>query len=237
MEQYEDRHWWFIGRRRIVKSILDRFFKENRSSRILEIGCGTGGNLALLSSYGQLTAVELNDDAIASATQRNVCPVLKGCLPEPLPITGNFDLICMLDVLEHIDKDTDSLAKVTTHMQSDGLLLITVPAYMFLWSSHDDIHHHKRRYTKSQLEKLIGNSGLKVVYSTYFNTLLFPLAYAAKLMNGLGGRNRSLGVALPSAPVNRVLLRIFQLEIPLLKQVSLPFGVSVLIIARKTSTV
>lgn len=235
MGLHEDNHWWFAGRRKILESVLDKFYKYTTDGNILEVGCGTGGNLALLSKYGRLTAVELNDEAIAAAANRNICPVRKGSLPDNLPINDQFDLICLLDVLEHIENDAQSLNKLASRLNADGMLLITVPAYQFLWSAHDDIHHHKRRYTRKQLEGLILNSGLTIRYSTYFNTLLFPIAYSLRLINNLANKNWASGVNMPSPAVNWILQHIFQLEIPLLKRMSLPFGVSILVIAKKAA--
>jgi len=233
MSLLEDKHWWFVGRRKIIKSVLDKFYKKPASNKILEIGCGTGGNLPLLSKYGALTAIELCDEAIAIAAKKNICPVHKGSLPDNLQLVDKFDLICMLDVLEHIEDDSGALNNVASQLNFNGMLLITVPAYMFLWSAHDEIHHHHRRYTRKRLEDIIVKSGLKIKYSTYFNTLLFPIVYSVRLVGKLVNKNQASDANMPSPIVNQLLQYIVQLENLILKLITLPFGVSILVIAEK----
>jgi len=113
------------------------------------------------------------------------------------------------------------------------MLLITVPAYNFLWSAHDEMHHHKRRYTRKQLKELILKNGLTIKYSTYFNTLLFPIVYSVRLVGKLINKIQPPDVNTPSPVINWILQHFFQLEIPLLNMTTLPFGVSILVIAEK----
>ncbi|MFZ2171919.1 MAG: class I SAM-dependent methyltransferase, partial [Methylococcaceae bacterium] len=201
----------------------------------LEIGCGTGGNLSLLSKYGVLTGIELYDEAIEIASKRNICPIRKGSLPDNLQLSDKFDLICMLDVLEHIEDDSGALNSLAPQLSSNGMLLITVPAYMFLWSAHDEIHHHQRRYTRKKLEDIIVKSGLKIKYSSYFNTLLFPLVYSVRLAGKLANKTQASDVNMPTPIVNLILQSIFQLEELILRLIILPFGVSILVLAEKQS--
>ncbi|MGR9086428.1 MAG: methyltransferase domain-containing protein [Gammaproteobacteria bacterium] len=233
MALYEDTHWWFAGRRMIIQSILDKYHDKGPDSQTLEVGCGTGGNLALLSAYGRLTAVELDDGARKTAAERNLCRVHPGSLPDKLPPDGQFDLICMLDVLEHVEQDAESIRRLAARLNPGGLLLITVPAFMFLWSTHDELHHHKRRYTLSQLENLVLAHDLTIQHATYFNTLLFPLVYSIRIVNKLFGKNWASGIRPPAPFVNRILRCIFRLEIPLLDRMRLPFGVSILVLGKK----
>jgi len=233
MSRHEDKHWWFAGRRKIIKSILDRFYEKTAFNKILEVGCGTGGNLALLSKYGTLVAIELDDEALEVSAKRNICPIHKGSLPDQLQLTDKFDLICMLDVLEHIEDDLQSLHNIASRLNDNGMLLITVPAYNFLWSAHDEMHHHKRRYTRKQLKELILKNGLTIKYSTYFNTLLFPIVYSVRLVGKLINKIQPPDVNTPSPVINWILQHFFQLEIPLLNMTTLPFGVSILVIAEK----
>ena len=235
MSENEDKHWWFVGRRKIIESVLDKFYKKPASNKILEIGCGTGGNLSLLSKYGALTGIELYDEAIEIASKRNICPIYKGSLPDNLQLKDKFDLICMLDVLEHIEDDSRALNNLALLIDSNGMLLITVPAYMFLWSAHDEIHHHQRRYTLKKLEDIIVKSGLKIKYSAYFNTLLFPLIYSIRLAGKLVNKDQASDVNMPSPVVNLILQFIFQLEKHILRFVTLPFGVSILVLAERHS--
>jgi SAM-dependent methyltransferase len=230
----EDKHWWFVGRRKIIEAILDKFFKKSTDNNILEIGCGTGGNLALLCSYGKLAAVESFDEAIEIAIKKNICPVHKGSIPGNLILEDKFDLICMLDVLEHIEEDSAAANYAAAQLNPNGMLLMTVPAYMFLWSAHDEIHHHKRRYTRSELEAILIKNGLKIKYSSYFNTFLFPIVFLARLAGKLLNKEEASDVSMPSPLVNLTLQSIFQLEKFILKMTALPFGVSILVIAEKS---
>jgi SAM-dependent methyltransferase len=147
MYHNEDHHWWFVSRRKIVQKF--RGYVSDKDSRsILEVGCGSGGNLDLLSKYGDLRAVELDDYARDLANKRGICPIEKGFVPDGIPFTETFDLICMLDVLEHIDDDLRTLQEISKRLSPRGKLLITVPAYGFLWSAHDIDLAHKGRYRK-----------------------------------------------------------------------------------------
>ena len=169
-----DSHWWYVSRRAIIRKILAKSLKTSEHRKILEIGCGSGGNLQMLSEYGSLTAMEFDDENHRRASSRGICPVEKIKLEDNVAIRRHFDLICMLDVLEHINNDFAALQLVRQQLTEGGQLLITVPANKFLWTSADVVNHHYRRYTKKQLIDLIVSSRLTVEYASYFNTLLFP---------------------------------------------------------------
>jgi SAM-dependent methyltransferase len=169
----EDQHWWFVTRRMIIKKILDTFLQQSITPDILEAGCGTGGNLELLSSYGNIHAIEIDGVARDLANKRDICSVKTGSLPEDIPFTKYFNLICVLDVLERIDDDLAAMKAIVDKIKNNGKLLITVPAYMFMWGSHDITLHHKRRYTKKQLTSVVQAAGMEIIYATYFNTYLF----------------------------------------------------------------
>lgn len=234
MHLNEEAHWWFIARRLILKKILDRYYRNKKPKKVLEVGCGSGGNLTMLKEYGEIFAMELDDDARNIANNRNICNVKKGRLPEDIPFNDGFDLICMLDVLEHIDDDLAALSSVKEKLNQQGKLLITVPAYKFLWSAHDVACHHKRRYTRKQLINLVLKSGLKVQYTSYFNTILFPVIAAVRILNNIFGGSGSSAkndVNLPPTFVNKFLRIIFSAERLILPAMFFPFGVSVLIIA------
>lgn len=229
----EDIHWWFVARRSILQKVLDRYFRNHKPEKVLEIGCGSGGNLQMLDAYGNLFAMELDDEARSMANARNVCNVKKGELPDDIPFDDGFDLICMLDVIEHIDDDLSTLLSVRDKLNQKGTLLITVPAYKFLWNAHDVANHHKRRYTKKQLVDIVSKSGLNIKYSTYFNTILFPLIVAARVMSNVLGKNSGSDVNIPSKFANSLLKTVFSSERALLPAISFPFGVSILLIAEK----
>jgi len=236
MRLVEDRHWWFAGRRQIVAQVLRRL-SIKAAPTILELGCGTGGNLEMLASMGSVIGVELDPEAARVAQARAIAPILEGALPDRLPTDlGQFDLVMMLDVLEHIDDDVASLARVGTLLAENGCLVLAVPAFSFLWSNHDVVHHHRRRYTADLLGAVLTGAGLEPLRITYFNTLLFPLVAAARLAGRLlPERPTAAALRVPPRPVNALLQGVFSSEGRLLDHVDLPFGVSLLAVARRPS--
>lgn len=234
MHVSEDVHWWFVARRLILRKVLDRFYCKRGSGKVLELGCGSGGNLQMLKDCGSLCAIELDDNARNWANARNLCHVEKGTLPYDIPFSGKFDLICMLDVLEHIDDDLGTLQVVRDKLNENGILIVTVPAYQFLWSSHDVVNNHKRRYRRKQLIDIFRVAGLKVKYASYFNTILFPLVAACRLLNNLVGKQECSDIKLPSPHTNKILTWFFSSERFFLPHISFPFGVSILLVASKT---
>jgi len=229
----EDQHWWFVTRRMIIKRILDTLLQNSDIHDILEAGCGTGGNLELLSSYGNIYAIEINDEARDLANKRKICSVEPGSLPQNIPFKKDFNLICMLDVLEHIDDDLAAMKAIVDKIKKKGKLLITVPAYMFMWSSHDAALHHKRRYTKKQLTSVVQAAGLEIIYATYFNTYLFPLIALIRILKNLFGKKDGTDLKMPSKVMNNLLKNIFYSEIMFIPKMSLPFGISILVMAQK----
>ena len=230
----EDAHWWFVARRRILARVLDGL-ELPPDAAILEAGCGTGGNLAMLARHGRLRAFEIDDGARDVASKRGVTDVAAGALPEPIPFRGErFDLVAMLDVLEHVEDDRGALVNLRERLQPGGRLLLTVPAYPFLWSRHDEVNHHQRRYTRGPLVRLVREAGYDVRHASYFNTLLFPLVLGARTLNNLLGRDEGSDLAMPSPPVNKLLTEVFASERHLVPRAALPFGVSILLVAQRT---
>ena len=228
MAQVQDHHWWFAARRKILAAVIGRLRPPPRAE-ILEIGCGTGGNLAMLAGFGQLHAMEYDDVARGIAESLGVCPVLAGGLPEPVPFDeGRFDLVCLLDVLEHIADDEAALRRIGRLLKPSGRLLVTVPAYAWLWSGHDQAHHHHRRYTAEMLRQRAEAAGLTVSRPGYFNSLLFPLIAAIRILQKLTGRDGGSDAALPPRPINTLLAGLFGCERHIVPRALLPFGTSVM---------
>lgn len=233
MAELDQEHWWFLARRRILDRIITRVVRPVEKARILEVGCGTGHNLAMLGRFGKVEACELDPSARALASKRLGRKVKDARLPDlSMFPAGSFDLIALLDVLEHVKPDTASLRAVHRRMKPGGALLLTVPANPWMWSQHDAAHHHHRRYSKAHLAKVIGDAGLEVQLLSYFNSLLFPLVAAARIAGKLFGRE-SADDKLPSASVNAVLNRIFGWEAGLIGRVLMPFGVSLVAVVRR----
>ena len=229
----QDRHWWFVGRRRIVAALIARFVALGPNARVLEAGCGYGGNLAMLSEMGKVDAFEFDDDARAHAARLLRRSVAYGRLPDDIGFENErFDLIAMLDVLEHIDDDIASLRTLGERLAPGGALLLTVPAVPWLWSDHDVLHQHKRRYTRRLLEQRLHAAGYEIAGIGYFNSLLFPLALAQRLLARLVGSG-SGGHDAPPEPVNGLLAAIFAFERKLVGRIALPIGLSLFAVARK----
>lgn len=234
MASVEEKHWWFAARRTIAETLIKRLGLRP-DSRILDAGCGTGGNLAMLSRHGRVQAMELDDQARQIANARGIAQVLPGRLPGEVPYQeAQFDLIALLDVLEHIEDDRDTVRVLGALLKPGGHLLVSVPAFPFLWSAHDVVHHHKRRYVLRDLENTLRDAGLEIRYASYFNTALFPLILAARQLGKLRSRAAASGdLAMPHPLVNRLLLSVFASERFVLWRWSLPFGVSALAVATK----
>lgn len=233
MAETENHHWWFCGRRAILTRILGKLKLPPRA-RILEVGCGTGGNLTMLSQFGDVSALEVDDTARNLAIQKTLgaYDIRAGSCPEDIPFAGErFDLICLFDVLEHVKRDAATLHVLHGLLTPNGRLLLTVPAYEWLWGAHDVYLHHERRYGKTALSSKLVAAGFTVKRLSFFNTLLFPLAAFVRLKERFGRSKTAMGGALPAAPVNYFLRRTFSLERFILARMNLPFGVSLLAIA------
>lgn len=232
----EDKHWWFVGRRQIIDSFI-RQLHLPKNAEILEAGCATGGNLMMLSAHGRVDAMEIDETACELANKRQVTKVQNGSLPNNIPFKGKYDLILILDVLEHLDNDLAALTALHGRLKPGGWLLITVPAYKFLWSEHDEINHHKRRYDLKGLQEVVRKANYKLYYNSYFNTLLFPLIVLLRFLSKLLPLNRIAqtqgDLKMPSNVINRLLTLLFASECRLLHCMQFPFGVSILLLARK----
>ena len=235
MSDIEGKHWWFRARRKIVSSMIEEL-NLSQNAQILEVGCGTGGNLAMLAEFGDVYAVELNKEAAKFAEEKKVAKsVIQAKLPQEVPYKDKkFDLIVFLDVVEHIEEDKETLKAINGILSDNGVLLITVPAFQFLWSEHDVALHHKRRYNKAQLKALIANSGYKTKYVSYYNFVLFPLVSAIRFMNNsLGIKSNESDSKMPGKFVNFILEKLFASERIVLGKFVFPFGVSLILTAVK----
>lgn len=230
MAELDSRHWWYRARRDILAALIRRKIALPKDARILEIGCGTGHNLAMLGAFGTVDGIEIDDAARAVASQRLGREIGKAPLPELTGIEdGRYDLVAILDVLEHVEDDCAALASIARKLKPGGRILITVPAHPWMWSAHDVVNHHHRRYTRATLRKVIGDAGLKLHLLSWFNSLLFPLAAAARLVGRITGKEDS-DDALPPGPVNALFETLFGLERHAIGRLPFPPGVSLVAI-------
>jgi len=232
----EETHWWFQARKEIIKTLLNKYHKKNPGDQILDVGCGTGMMSRELMQYGQVWGLD-NDSAALEYSRKKAegARFILGSLPDDMP-ARRFKLITLLDVLEHIENDGEALQKLEQSLEGGGTLLITVPAYRFLWSSHDDINQHKRRYTIGELREKIEGANLKIKKISYYNTFLFPAVVAAKkTINTLysGKKKAHFGMVSPSPLINAPLKPIFTLEKYFLPHINFPFGISIIAVASK----
>ncbi len=232
MAEVDGHHWWFVARRRIIAQFLQTHLSRgNAPLRILEIGCGTGSNLAMLKGFGDVEAIEPDSGARRVALDRFDISIGDGMLPYGLDVPdGSYDLVVMLDVLEHIEDDAAALEQVKRKLKPGGRLLLTVPAMPWLWSSHDEAHHHFRRYTARGLVNALTAARYTIHHHSHFNTLLFPMICAARCIGWLTGRKGG-DDAMPGALVNKVLGAIFASERMIVSRRSLRVGVSMLAFA------
>lgn len=234
MSENERIHWWFCGRRAILMSILSKLSKK-KFQRALDIGCGTGGSMQDLNNFAnEFFGIEPSLQAIEFAHQNYPgLNIVRGTYPNELPL-GKYNLITMLDVLEHIEDDQSAVDALPGLLSPDGIAIITIPAFNSLWSTHDDHLHHFRRYSIDEVKKLFcKNSNLKIEEIHYYNSLLFIPIAVNRLFRKLfklksGGDDEKI----PNRFINKFLQLIFSLERFWLPKWSLPFGVSIICIVK-----
>ena len=233
MAELDQLHWWFTARRRILEALIKRVVRPPAGAKVLEVGCGTGHNLAMLGKFGRVEASELDRCARAVARKRLGRVVRNAKLPDLTMFKRNgYDLIALLDVLEHVPDDLAALRAIHMRLKPGGALLLTVPANAWMWSAHDAAHHHFRRYSKEQLKALFLKSGLEVQLLSYFNSLLFPPIALARVLGKVTGKD-SADDRLPAAPVNWLLDKFFGVEKLLVGRLPMPFGVSLVAVVRR----
>ncbi|MCW3846343.1 class I SAM-dependent methyltransferase [Sphingomonas sp. LB-2] len=231
MAAHDTTHWWYRARRDILSDYLTRYGDLPRDARILEIGCGTGHNLPMLASFGEVDAIEIDEAAGAFAAERLGKPIGTSPLPELSGVErGQYDLVAVLDVVEHVEDDVGALRAIASLLKPGGKILITVPAHQWMWSAHDVVNHHKRRYSKATLTAALQKAGLSWRKLRWFNSLLFPAAVAARMAGKLTGKDDS-DDSPPPGPLNAIFETVFRIERHLLGRVPMPPGLSIIVLA------
>lgn len=230
----EDRHWWYRGRRTVLAGVIADL-QLPRPARILDAGCGSGRNMVDLASHGTVTGIELSNTSVCLARAREAGEVIEGSVLEMPFDADSFDLAVSLDVIEHLDEDLDALRELRRVVAPGGALLVTVPAYGWLWSAHDEINHHRRRYTRRSLQRVAEQAGWEQVRTSYFNSLLLPVAILLRALERLSTRTTesSLDLWVPPEPLNWLLERPLALEAALIGRGGrIPAGLSLLAVFR-----
>ncbi|MBI5058158.1 class I SAM-dependent methyltransferase [candidate division KSB1 bacterium] len=236
MDRFEEIHWWFIGKRAIVIELMNKFIRRRKTSgklKIADFGAGTGHMLKHLSEFGDVAGMEMSDEALRFAVAK--CEnVRKGNLPDNIPFNEKeFDFIVLSDVLEHIKDDVKSLKEVRRFISIGGSIIITVPAYMFLYSSRDRYHGHFRRYEKADIVKKLIDAGYNVEYVSYYNFILFPLAIIDRMVKKIfSAKIEKPDLFVPMWPFNAIFRAVFSLEGKVMARGgAFPWGLSIVAVA------
>lgn len=238
MYQLESFYWWFVARRKLLESLMHEVTREFTSPAILDVGCGTGMNFSVLSKFGDTVSSDSAGEALWFCKSRGLSGLVQS-EGESLPFaSSSFDVVTALDVLEHCDNDLDAMGELLRVTKENGVLVITVPAYGFLWSEHDEALHHRRRYAASELRNKLTNAGFEVERITYYITLLFFPILFLRFVQSVFKKSiqaKTSHVILPRW-LNRVLIWILGFERQLLSWMNFPFGVSLVCLARKVGS-
>jgi len=235
----ERSHWWFRARSEILMNGLKITVPSGGHLKILNVGVATGGSTELLRELGHVTSVEYDRDCCAFTSAQPGFEVLQASITQ-LPFSaGQFDLVCAFDVIEHVEEDGKAVSELSRVCRKGGVVCVTVPAFMFLWSRHDDVNHHFRRYTSAQLHQLIARPGMERLLHSYFNFWLFIPIASFRLLSRILPQKKSRKDAgsdffvLQSPLLDRIFYWIFRTEAPLIRM-GLPVGVSIISTWRKT---
>jgi SAM-dependent methyltransferase len=230
----EDRHWWYRGRREVIERVIDGLGLPP-GAPMLDAGCGSGRNMVELARRGPVTGIELSDTSIDLAREREAGEVIAGSVLEMPFESGRFQLAVCLDVIEHLEDDLGALRELRRVVAPGGSLLVTVPAYQWLWSGHDEVNHHHRRYTQRSLRRVAEQAGWQQVRSTHFNSLLLPVAILLRVLDRFSRKTTesSLDLWVPPHPFNWLLERPMRLEAAVIGHGGrIPVGLSLLAVFR-----
>lgn len=230
-----ERHqWWFVARRAILDQVLTAHLSGPGPRRILDVGCGTGGMLPMLSRFGDVSGIEAAPLAVEHCRSSfGEFEVRLGAVPGDVPVDGSFDVVTAFDVIEHIPDDVGALRSLRSALRPGGTAVVTVPALPWLWSDHDVVNGHQRRYTRTRLLDVVAEADLELVHASFFNTVLLPVVAAARLGQRLRTRAvvRHSDFTMPARWVNVLLTHLMSAERSVVSRRGLPIGVSLVAVA------
>jgi SAM-dependent methyltransferase len=237
----EREHWWFMARGEILASLIKRNVNPSKRLKILNIGTATGGGTAMLEKFGDVTSIEYDEDCCQFLNEVLHIPALQGSITELEFEDNSFDLVCAFDVIEHVEDDGKAASEMLRVCKKDGLVFATVPAFMLLWSEHDVINHHHRRYKINQFRNLFKVEDANILFKSYFNFFFFiPIATVRILMwpfqkgKVKAKENAESDFArFNTGFLNKLFYKIFLIEKSLLKIVRFPVGVSITLMIKK----
>lgn len=234
--QAENTYWWFIARNRILEKVVRTFCKLDKSFNLLDVGCGTGGFAALLKDDCNVIGVDTSEIALNYSRKRGI-KNLENCYLNQFDKSkyGKINAITMLDVIEHIEGDYDVVRDAFSLLESDSYMIASVPAYQWLWSRHDVIHMHYRRYTITKFKKLFEDAGFKIMYVSYFNSILFLPAVLKRFLDKITGADNKKSAPIDEVPdfINNIFTKLFLAEKSFIPKIMLPFGLSIVLVAKK----
>lgn len=233
--QLEDNYWWFLARREIISKTIKKSLKIATDEYILDVGCGTCGMAEYLSKDFNVVAIDTSELALEYCKKRGVEHSFLSTLDSFPKDKYNIKAITILDVIEHIEDDKSIVEQLYNSLPIGGYIIASVPAYQFLWSFHDEVHKHYRRYRLSNFKRLISNAGFQIQFATYFNSFLFPVALAKRFIDKLFNleKRNEYAIEIVPKPINTIFTKIFEFEKTFFPKVSFPFGLSILLIAKK----
>jgi SAM-dependent methyltransferase len=235
MHELELQHWWFRGRRQVLVDLLRRHLSLGSRPRLLDLGCGTGGNIGALAGLGEVIGIEPDPSAVTLARSRGGAAFLRAN-GTALPFASeSFDAVVASDVLEHIAEDSSAVREISRILRRGGLLVFSVPAHPWLFTHHDAALLHHRRYTRQSIQRVIRGGGLTIGWLSYWNTLLFPLVCAYRMVAKLRADTGVQSDPRPTpALLNEMLTGLLQVEAWILRHTRLPWGVSLVGVARRS---
>jgi len=232
---FEDTHWWFVGRRQIILDRIRQAFPGGVSAKsVLDFGCGTGKLMQCMSDFETVIGIDASEISLEYCRKRGLKTVMKD---EDFfrENRAQFNVVTLLDVLEHVPDEAAVLGRIHHMLTDDGLLLVTVPAYQFLWGDEDELSDHLRRYTAKGLKQVVTASGFEVTFISYFNFFLLPIISIVVLTKRLLARGQAPVSNVRPVPnlINQALIMVLALEAWLLRRLRLPVGASVILCAKK----